>query len=164
VAKAELSFPEEEQAMELVMDAIRAVRTRRAEMNVPPSKKAQMTIVTGKQDLFRAGEAFLKRLAYVSEVIVTDAAPENQAGMVGVVTEEARVFIPLAELVDLAAEKARMEKELGKKKGELAGLENKLSNPGFVSKAPANVVQAERERAEKLVALIAKLEEQLAAM
>ena len=84
--------------------------------------------------------------------------------MVGVVTEEARVFIPLAELVDLAAEKARMEKELGKKKGELAGLENKLANPGFVSKAPANVVQAERERAEKLVALIAKLEEQLGAM
>ena len=159
-----LDFAAEENTMELVMDVIRAVRTRRAEMNVPPSKKAQMTIVTGKQDLFRAGEAFLKRLAYASEVIVTDTAPENQAGMVGVVTQEARVFIPLAELVDLAAEKARMEKELGKKKGELAGLENKLANPNFVNKAPANVVQAERERAEKLVALIAKLEEQLAAM
>ena len=159
-----LDFKAEENTMELVMDVIRAVRTRRAEMNVPPSKKAQMTIVTEKGGLFRAGEAFLKRLAYASDITVTETAPADQAGMVSVVTHEARVFIPLAELVDLAKEKARMEKDLGKKKGELAGLQNKLANPGFVNKAPANVVAAEKERAEKLEALIAKLEEQLAGM
>ncbi len=159
-----LDFKAEENTMELVMDVIRAVRTRRAEMNVPPSKKAQMTIVTDKGGLFRAGEAFLKRLAYASDITVTETAPADQAGMVSVVTHEARVFIPLAELVDLAKEKARMEKDLGKKKGELAGLQTKLANPGFVNKAPANVVAAEKERAEKLAALIAKLEEQLAGM
>ena len=150
--------------MELVMEVIRAVRTRRSEMNVPPSKKAHMTIVTTQGDLFRAGEAFLKRLAYASEITVTETAPADQSGMVGVVTEQARVFIPLAELVDLEKEKARMEKDLNKKKGELAGLETKLNNPGFVNKAPANVVAAERERADKLSALIAQLEEQLASM
>ncbi len=157
-------FAAEENTMELVMDVIRAVRTRRAEMNVPPSKRAHMTIVTEKGDLFRAGEAFLKRLAYASELTVTDTAPADQTGMVTAVTQEARVFIPLAELVDLAKEKARMEKDLAKKKGELQGLETKLGNPGFVNKAPANVVQAERERAENLRALVAKLEEQLATM
>ena len=162
--RPELDFAAEENTMELVMDVIRAVRTRRAEMNVPPSKKAQMTIVTDKAQLFLAGEAFLKRLAYASEITVTGAAPADQAGMVSVVTHEARVFIPLAELVDLAKEKARLEKDLGKKKGELAGLQTKLNNPGFVNKAPANVVAAERDRAEKLTALIAKLEEQLAGM
>ncbi len=150
--------------MELVMDVIRAVRTRRAEMNVPPSKRAHMTIVTEKKELFLAGEAFLKRLAYASELTVTEEAPSDQSGMVTAVTQEARVFIPLAELVDLAKEKARMEKDLGKKRGELQGLETKLANPGFVNKAPANVVQAERERCESLKALIAKLEEQLATM
>ena len=150
--------------MELVMDVIRAVRTRRAEMNVPPSKKAQMTIVTGREDVFRAGAAFLKRLAYASELTVTGEAPADQTGMVTCVTHEARVFIPLAELVDLAQEKARMEKDLAKKQAELAGLEGKLSNPGFVNKAPANVVQAERERAEKLTALVAQLKEQLSVM
>ena len=162
--RPELDFQAEENTMELVMDVIRAVRTRRAEMNVPPSKKAQMTIVTDKGDIFRAGEAFLKRLAYASELTVTDTAPADQTGMVSAVTHEARVFIPLAELVDLAKEKARLEKDLAKKKGELAGLNTKLGNPGFVNKAPANVVAAERERAEKLAALIVKLEEQLAGM
>ena len=157
-------FAAEENTMELVMDVIRAVRTRRAEMNVPPSKRAHMTIVTEKKELFLAGEAFLKRLAYASELTVTEEAPADQTGMVTAVTQEARVFIPLAELVDLAKEKARMEKDLGKKKGELQGLETKLANPGFVNKAPANVVQAERERCESLKALIAKLEEQLAGM
>ena len=162
--REEMDFRREEETMELVMDVIRAVRTRRAEMNVPPSKKAQMTIVTGREDVFRAGAAFLKRLAYASELTVTGEAPADQTGMVTCVTHEARVFIPLAELVDLAQEKARMEKDLAKKQAELAGLEGKLSNPGFVNKAPANVVQAERERAEKLTALVAQLKEQLSVM
>ena len=163
--RADLEFPEEEKAMELVMDAIRAIRARRAEMNVPPSKKAQLTVATGEKAVFEQGIPFLKRLAYASEVKVVDAdaALETQ-GMVAVATHAARLFLPLAELVDLEKEKARIQKELDKNRKELDKLETKLNNPGFVNKAPANVVEAERERADKLRALLAKLEESAAAL
>ena len=161
---AALSFPAEEAAMECIMEAISAVRTRRSEMNVPPSKKAHLTVVTAKGDMFRLGEAFLKRLAYAQSVTITAEAPADQKGMVSAVTADATLFMPLSELVDLEKEKARLSKELGKKQGELKGLDAKLANPGFLNKAPANVVEAETERAEKLRAVVAKLEEQLAAM
>ena len=162
----ELDFPEEEKAMELNMDAIGAVRTRRSEMNVPPSRKARLTVATLEQEVFTAGIPFLKRLAYGSEVTITgmSGAQESDKGMVTVLTHAARISMPMAELVDLEKEKARMEKELGKSRTELEKLQTKLGNPGFVNKAPANVVQAERERAEKLVTLIAGLEEQLSSM
>jgi len=162
---AELSFPQEEKAMELIMDAIRAVRTRRAEMNVPPSKKAHLTVATQEQAVFEAGIPFLKRLASASEVEVVPAAEARQeAGQVVIATHVAQISIPLGELVDLEKEKARVQKELDKNRKMLSGLEGKLQNPGFVNKAPANVVEAERERAEKLRALIEKLEEQLQSM
>ena len=157
-------FQAEEAAMECIMEAISAVRTRRSEMNVPPSKKAHLTVVTAKADVFALGEAFLKRLAYAETVTITADAPADQKGMVSAVTADATLFMPLSELVDLEKEKARLTKDLGKKQGELKGLDAKLSNPGFLNKAPADVVAAEQERAEKLRALIAKLEEQLAAM
>ena len=164
---ANLDFPEEEKAMELIMDAIRAVRARRAEMNVPPSKKAHLTVATLEREVFTAGIPFLKRMAYASDVTVTGMAgmgadgEEAAKGSVTVITHAARVSMPLAELVDLEKEKARVEKELEKNRKMLSGLEGKLQNPGFVNKAPANVVEAERERAEKLRALIEKLESQL---
>lgn len=166
----ELDFPEEEKAMEMIMDAIGAVRTRRAEMNVPPSKRAHLTVSTLEQEVFTAGIPFLKRLGYGSDVTITGVAESgsdaDQAakGMVTVITHAARISMPMAELVDMEKERARMEKELGKSRAELEKLNTKLHNPGFVNKAPANVVEAERERAEKLAALIAKLEEQLRAM
>ena len=165
-----LDFPEEEKAMEFIMDAIRAVRARRAEMNVPPSKKAHLTVATLEREVFEAGIPFLKRLAYASDVTVigmADAGSDeamSAQGMVTVTTHAARLFIPLGELVDLEKEKARVQKELEKNRKMLSGLEGKLQNPGFVNKAPANVVEAERERAEKLRALIEKLEEQLQSM
>jgi len=159
--REDLSFPEEERALELVMDAIRAVRAKRAEMNVPPSKKANLTVVTQKGELFRLGEAFLKRLAYADEVNIVSESPADTAGTVSVVTHEARMFMPLSQLVDLEKERARTEKELVKNRAEFDKLSAKLSNPGFVSKAPENVVAAERERAEKLALLIEKLAEQL---
>ena len=163
--RADLEFPEEEKAMELIMDAIRAIRARRAEMNVPPSKKAQLTVATGEKTVFEQGIPFLKRLAYASEVKVVDAdAAVDTQGMVAVTTHVARLFLPLAELVDLEKEKARIQKELDKNRKELDKLETKLNNPGFVNKAPANVVEAERERADKLRALLAKLEESAAAL
>ena len=162
--REDLSFPEEERALELVMEAIGAVRVRRSEMNVPPSKRAHLTVVTDQKKVFELGVPFLKRLAYADEVTITDTVPADAAAQVSAVTHECKLFMPMSDLVDLEKEKARMEKELGKTKGELAGLEGKLANPGFVNKAPAAVVEAEKERAEKLKALIEKLEESLAAL
>ena len=159
------NFPEEEKAMELIMDAIRAVRTRRSEMNVPPSKKAHLTVATSEKAVFELGIPFLKKLAYASEVSIVDSgvAPEA-AGTVTVVTHVAQLSMPLAELVDMEKEKARMEKELKKNIAELEKLNTKLNNPGFVNKAPAHVVEAEKERAVKLTELVAKLQEQLQSM
>lgn len=165
-----LDFPEEEKAMELIMDAIRAIRARRAEMNVPPSKKAQLTVSTLEQSVFHQGIPFLKRLAYASDVTVVGVADAGSSdemraqGMVEIMTHAARLFLPLAELVDLEKEKARIQKEVDKNRKELDKLETKLNNPGFVNKAPAQVVEAERERAAKLKALLVKLEESAAAL
>lgn len=151
--------------MELIMDAIKAVRARRSEMNVPPSKKAHLTVATGEGEIFALGIPFLKKLAYASEVEIVPAgdAPDA-AGKVAVVTHAAQLFIPLGELVDLEKEKQRVEKELKKQSAELDKLNTKLANPGFVNKAPAHVVEAEKERAVQLTALVAKLEEQLKGM
>ena len=163
--KEELNFAAEEKAMELVMDAIRAIRTRRAEMNVPPSKKAHLTVATAEQEVFNLGVPFLKKMGYASEVeiVPADQAPAA-AGMVAIVTHAAQLFIPLGELVDLEKEKARVEKELKKNSTELEKLNTKLNNPGFVNKSPEQVVAAEKERAQKLTELVAKLEEQLKGM
>ena len=160
-----LAFPQEEKAVELLMDAVKAVRARRSEMNVPPSKKAHLTIASAETESFTAGIPFLKRLAYASDVEVADPAGFTAPkGSVEVVTSAARIAMPLAELVDLAQEKARIEKALKKNEGELDKLNKKLSNPGFLAKAPENVVAAEKERAEKLTALIEKLREQAASL
>ena len=159
-----LSFPEEEKAMELVMDAIRAVRTRRSEMNVPPSKKAHLTVATAEEKVFVLGVPFLKRMAYASDVTIVPAGQSAGAGQVTVVTHVAQISMPLAELVDLEKEKARLEKELKKQSADLEKLNAKLNNPGFVNKAPEQVVAAEKERAVKLTELVSKLEEQLKGM
>ncbi len=152
------------EAMEAVMDVIRAIRARRAEMNVPPSKKAHLTLVTHEQDIFAAGVAHLKRLAWCDQVTIQADDLTDTAGMVCDVTHLAKAYLPLAQLVDIEKEKARLQKDLGKKQGELKGLEAKLSNPGFLNKAPEAVVAAEKDRADKLRALIAKLEEQIGSM
>ena len=161
--RADLAFPQEEKAVEMLMDAVKAVRARRSEMNVPPSKKAHLTIATAEGEIFTAGIPFLKRLGYASDVSVV-AQKEETKGEVTVVTHVAKISMPLAELVDLEKEKARIAKELKKARGNLEQITKKLSNPGFLAKAPENVVNAEKERAEKLAALIAQLEEQEASM
>ncbi len=155
---------EAKESMEAVMDAIRAIRARRAEMNVPPSKKAALTVVTNEGDIFAAGEAHLKRMAFAASVEIRAEDLTDTNGMVCDVTHVAKLYLPLAELVEIEKEKARLTKDLGKKQGELKGLEGKLSNPGFLAKAPEAVVAAEKDRAEKLKELIRKIEEQLAAM
>ena len=153
-----LAFPEEERSFELVMDAIRAVRSRRADMNVPPSRRAKLIVSTAEADTFAAGAPYFERLAGASEVELAGADYEPAAGMVTVTTHSARLFMPMAELVDLEAERARLTKELEKAKKQLEAQEKKLANENFVSRAPENVVNAERERAEKARALIANLE------
>ena len=166
----ELRFPNEEKAIDLLIEATRAVRGKRSELNVPPSKKAHLTIATAEEGVFTQGAPLLKRVAYASDVTVVGVAQAagsdemRKQGMVEVITPAARVFMPLAELVDLAEEKKRIEKELSQRKNELAGLEARLNNPAFVSKAPEQVVQGQRERAETLRSLIAKLEESAASL
>ena len=164
VYREEFRFAAEEEAMEAVKDAISSVRARRAEMNVPPSKKAKMLIVTKDPAIYEQGSHFITRLAYASEVTVGTQAPESLAGMVSVVTHNANVYMPLAELVDLEKERERIAKEITKAEENLERIEKKLSNAGFVDKAPEAVVNAEREKAEKMRTLIAKLQESAEAM
>ncbi|NLU25446.1 MAG: valine--tRNA ligase [Clostridiales bacterium] len=164
VYREELNFTAEEETMEAVKDAISSVRARRAEMNVPPSKKAKMLIVTENPTVYEQGCHFVTRLAYASEVTVDTKAPADLTGMVSVVTHNANVYMPLAELVDFEKELERIAKEKEKAEENLARIEKKLSNAGFVAKAPETVVNAEREKAEKMRTLIAKLEESAQAM
>ena len=159
-----LNFPAEENAMEAVMDLIRAIRARRAEMNVPPSKKAELRIVTGQPEAYRQGLHFIQRLAYASNVTFPETAPADVTGLVSIVTHDATAYLPLSELVDLAAERERIAKELEKAKNGLRITEGKLANEKFVAHAPENVVNAEREKVTKYKELIAKLEESAKAM
>ncbi len=154
-----MSFLKEEAAMESVMQAIRAVRNRRAEMNVPPSKKATLYVVTQKQEAFKEGIPFILRLAFADEVIVAATDPEGYSDMAGAVTADAKLYMPMAQLVDVAKELERVEKELEKAQKNLSSIEGKLSNEKFTSRAPEAVVNAEREKAEKLRTLIAQLVE-----
>ena len=162
--REEFAFAREEQAMEAVKDAISAVRVRRAEMNVPPSRKAKIIIASQTPDIYAGGRDFITRLAYASEVEVGSQAPQDLNGMVTVSTHDATMYLPLAELVDIEKELERIQKELTKARENLERIEKKLQNESFVSKAPEAVVNAEREKADKARALIAKLEESAQAM
>jgi len=159
-----LAFKAEEEQMESVMNAIRAIRNRRAEMNVPPSKKAALYILTAKPRIFHEGEGFLQRLAYADAVTLLEKEPENLDGMVTITTADAKLYIPMGQLVDVEKEIARITKELEGQQKFLSSLQAKLSNEKFVSRAPEAVVAAEREKAAKTADLIAQLEQSLEAM
>ena len=150
--------------MESVMEAIRAIRNRRAEMNVPPSKKAALFVLTTKPQIFAEGEGFLQRLAYADVMTMLEKEPENLDGMVTITTADAKLYIPMGQLVDVAKELERIGKELEKNQKFLASLEAKLSNEKFVGRAPEAVVNAEREKAAKTRDLIAQLEQSYASM
>ena len=157
--REDLCFQAEEDGMESIMQAIRAVRNRRAEMNVPPARRTTLYIVTEKQDLFSAGIPFITRLAYAERVVVLGEKPEGHGSMVSCVTHDAKLFLPMEELVDVDKELARIAKEKEKVQKGLAGVQAKLGNPGFAAKAPEQVVRAEQEKAEKYAALLRQLEE-----
>ena len=156
-----LCFRQEEADFESIMNAVKAVRSRRAEMNVPPSRKPHLIVETGKADVFEKSRVYMANLAYAGEMTVTGQSPADTAGMVTVVTEDARLYMPMAELVDLEKERARIEKELAKARKDIEGQQRKLANENFVSRAPEAVVNTEREKLAKAEALAANLEESL---
>ena len=159
-----LVFDDEEAAMTLIMDAVTAVRNRRAEMNVPPSKKAKMIIVTEKSDIFGKGTAFFKKLASASEVEIKSGKEGIDANAVNIVVAGAEIYLPMSELVDKDKELARLNEEKKKLEGEIKRVEGKLSNQGFVSKAPQKVVDEERAKGEKYKSMLEKVIENIEAM
>ncbi len=152
-----LAFPAEEKEMERVMDAIRAIRNRRAEMNVPPSRKAEVYVETAFVDTFRTGAPFIQRLASASAVRVGESF--EVPGAVKIVTADATIQIPMDELVDRAAELARLSKERESVQKQLDGAQARLNNPAFTSKAPEAVVATARENAERLAEKLALLDQ-----
>ncbi|MCI8553455.1 MAG: valine--tRNA ligase [Clostridiales bacterium] len=154
-----LDFPAEEREMERLMEAIRAIRNRRAEMNVPPSRKAQVYVETACTSCFLSGAPFIQRLASASEVQV--GTQFELDGAVSIVTPDATIKIPLAELVDLAAERARLQKERDTVQKQLEGVRARLSNEAFTSKAPEQVVQTARDNAARLEEQVRLLDESL---
>ena len=142
-----LDFPSEAEEMMKVMEAITAIRTQRNEMNVPPSKKAKLFIATAIPETFSNGEQFFKKLASASEVEISDSFDID--GAVTVVTSDAKIYIPMEELVDKEAELKRLNKKLKQVEKMLAQDEGKLNNPGFMSKAPEKVIEKIKGQAEK---------------
>ena len=159
-----LCFAKEAEQVETMMDTIRAIRARRAEMNVPPSKKAQVILLTDERASYEAGTLFFGKLAYASEITFVDAAPEHADSMVSVVTKGATAYMPMGELIDFEKERARLEKEKSKVQKDLDFINKKLGNPGFLAKAPEAVVAQEREKVAKLEELMSKLDASLAAL
>ena len=142
------AYPQAETEMHRIMEVIRAIRNRRAEMNVPPSRKAKVYVASSFEETFRKGAQFVARLAYASEVEVGEAF--SIPGAVTIVTADAKVYIPMDELVDKKAELKRLNKELETAQKQLDQVNAKLNNPGFTGKAPANVVEGARQNAQKL--------------
>lgn len=160
----ELVFDDEEAAMTLIMDAVSAVRNRRAEMNVPPSKKAKMIIVTPRPEIFEKGIAFFEKLASASSVEIKTDKNGIDANAVNIVVAEAEIYLPMSELVDKDKELARLNAEKKKLEGEIKRVEGKLSNEGFVSKAPQKVVDEERAKGEKYKGMLEKVLENIKTM
>ena len=160
-ADAALDFSADESDFEMIMQVIRAIRARRGEMNVPPSKKTRLFIMTAHKAVFEQGRPFFARLAFASDVELGDSFDAD--GSVQVVTDAARVFIPMDELVDREKELARLGREKAACEKDIAALSSKLDNPGFVAKAPAQVVDGERAKLAKARERLAKIEESIAA-
>ncbi len=159
VYKDEYDFSVEEQEMDRIMEAVRAIRNRRAEMNVPPSKKAKYYIATAHKDTFEKAGIFMQRLASCSEAEIGDSFEID--GAVCIVTTDAKIYIPLGELVDFEKEIARLNKEKEKVLKDLEFIDKKLNNENFVAKAPKAVVDGQREAAKKLRDKIAMIDESI---
>ena len=142
-----LVYTEAEEDVERIIACITAIRTRRAEMNVPPSKKAKLYVVTKYEDTFKNAAKILEKLASASEVILTEGYESDDAVMIA--TDAGRLYIPLAEVIDFEKERARLTAEMKKNDGEIERIEKKLANEGFVAKAPAAVIEGEKAKLKK---------------
>ncbi len=162
-ADSALSFPRESEQMEMMKAALKAVRNKRAEMNIPPSKKAAMFIVTDYAELFQNGSVFFQKLAGASTVTVQKDKTGIDENAVAVIVSGAQIFIPMGELVDFEKEMKRLEDEKKHLLSEIKRVDGKLSNKGFVDKAPAHVVEEEKAKGEKYREMLQKVEESLAA-
>jgi valyl-tRNA synthetase len=158
-----LHFPEAEKDMQLVMDAIKAVRNIKVEMNVPPSRKNKLIFVAGaaEANVLAGGRKFFERLAGASEIVVQADKSGIPSDAVAAVIPGAEVYIPLEDLVDIAKEIERLEKERANLEKELERVDSKLGNEGFVAKAPAKVIEEERAKKAKYTEMYEKLMERL---
>ena len=159
VYSEELNFAEAAEKFEKVMAAVKAIRNRRAEMNVPPSRKALLCVETAEKDVFSAASPVLMRLAGGSSVEVGTEFKMPDA--VRVVTDAATIYIPMNELVDFTAELARLRKELETANKDKEFFEKKLNNPGFVAKAPKELVETQKAQLSKTLDKISMLEDSI---
>ena len=164
---ADRSFDKEEKEIEVMKSAIRGIRNIRTEMNVAPSRKSQVYIVTDQEDvaaIFREGALFFAPLAYASAVSVQSDKSGISDDAVSVVIENAVVYMPFADLVDVAQERERLEKEEKRLNGEIARCNGMLNNESFVSKAPAAKIAQEREKLAKYTQMLSQVKERLASL
>ncbi len=164
VYKEEFSFPVEENAIETIKEAVRGIRNTRTSMNVAPSRKAKVYVVSAEESLrsiFENGRVFFAALGYASEVIVQDNKNGIDSDAVSVVIPNGTIYMPFAELVDIAKEIERLENEEKRLNGELARVNGMLSNERFVSKAPAAKLQEEKDKLEKYTQMMEQVKERL---
>ncbi|MDE6182203.1 MAG: valine--tRNA ligase, partial [Eubacteriales bacterium] len=162
--KEEFNFKIEEENVELIKTAIKSIRNIRSEMNVPNSKKAQIIIVSEDEktkEIFKISEVFFNTLAYASELIIQDNKENIANDAVSVVIPNGIIYMPFAELVDIKKELERLKKEEEKLLKEVERVEKKLSNEGFVSKAPANVIEEEKAKMAKYKDMLEKVKQQI---
>ncbi len=164
VYKEEYNFPVEENAIETIKEAVRGIRNMRTSMNVAPSRKAKVYVVSqdaALRRIFENGKVFFASLGYASEVIIQDGKDGIDSDAVSVVIPNGTIYMPFAELVDIAKEIERLEAEEKRLTGELARVNGMLSNERFVSKAPAAKIQEEKDKLEKYTQMMEQVKERL---
>lgn len=159
-----MNFEKEEKEIELIKEAVKNIRNIRSEMNVPPSKKATVIVVStdsNVRDTFKQNEIFFSTLAYASEIVIQENKDNIKNDAVSVVVSSATIYIPFNELVDIEKEKLRLNKEYEKYKKEVERVERKLSNQGFISKAPASVIEEEKAKEDKYKNMLEQIKQRL---
>lgn len=164
--RQELNYPEEEEKIEMIMEAIRSIRNIRSEMNVAPSRKARVIAVVSDEayEAMEQGKEYFITLAGASEVLLTKEKKDIPEDAMSAVTRGAEIFLPLDDLVDFEKEIERLEKEKAKLEGELKRVNGKLSNEGFLGKAPQAVIEEEKEKQANYQRMMEKILERLEQM
>ena len=158
------NFENEENAIELIKSAVKNIRNIRAQMNVVPSKKVKVFVVSDNENvknIFENGRVFFASLGYASEVVIQSGMDGIGDDAVSAVIQNGVIYMPFAELVDIAKEKERLAKEKSKLVKEVQRVEGKLSNEGFISKAPEKVINEEKAKLEKYTGMLKQVEEQI---